>query len=565
MVTLRLLFLASLALLSTPIWALSKVELSVDINPVYVNQGFTLQISADDSLDSDAFDSSFLLKQGFIVGGSSVSRQVQIINGDTQSLTTWSTKLRARKSGQHHIPSIEINGIKSNSISIDVLDSNQQPSTPANKTSAIQLLTSLSKHEAISGEVLFYKVELYLGADLARGANLSEPEVEGASISKLGEQQQEVKIINGKRVVVITVNYSLRTQNPGSFRISGPSLDGKMVIPNGSGFYARNSLEPIFITGQDQEFTVKALPSGLDKDILVSPFVSLTQTWQPELNDNNEIKVGEAITRTITLVAAQQKKEQLPELKPEYPLGIRHYADEISRDESVQGKQLFANLIHKEAIIATKEGHLSIPELSVPWFNSQSQQLEYATLPAQSFKVVASEQASSVTSTEQDCPPATILNNNGPINQVPNNGSSLWLWSTLALAIAWLITLLLLITKKQTRSKAVKVQKQQLSDKELKQAIKALHPISAEKDRYFRQQLLLWAQGTWPQKNIVQIADIPAYDELKTYLKQIDAQLWANTENKAEQGIDIKGLIKAIDEIKNTANAQSSEQSLNPR
>jgi len=555
-----------LSLFSSHCWALSKIEITLDKNPVSANERFTLKVTADDSLDSDAFDSSFLLKNNFIVGSTSVSKQVRVTNGSSNSQTIWTTTLMASKAGDYSIPAISIDGIKSNSIKLRV-EPKSNINTPTT-TEAVKIVTSLSKNEGLVGEMLFYKVELHVSAELARGANLSEPKSNGAIITQLGEQQQATKIINGKKVLIVTINYSVSTNSEGSFNIIGPSLNGEMVVRSGS-YNARNRYEPIFISGQDQVFNIKKLPHNIKNGSIVSPFVSLSQKWQPTLNANKELKVGEAVTRTITLLIANQGEAQLPELKPQYPLGIRHYADEISTDQIVKNDVLFAQLVHKEAIIATKEGLLNIPEVSVPWFNTKTQTMEYATLPALSINVLPGDANVIVGggNNSDDCP---VLNTENTYNNPNPETSNFWPWLSAVLFALWLGTLLLLLLKiqaQQSLTQKIRLNNTLFDESKLKAATKALETLGSQTDSQFRAALLDWAQKLWPNRNITCINEIPSYASISPFLAKIDKALWAGSQednSQAKNLINTSELFKALMIIKKKHSDDELVGKLNP-
>ena len=532
------------------------------------NETFTLQVTADDSLDSDLFDSSFLQRQKFIVGSTSVSKQVRVINGSSNSQTIWTITLNAPKAGSYQIPPVTINGISSNAITLQVEPAalgktqNQASNTRAQ---AIEMKTSLTKHEALPGEMLIYKVELLLSTDLARGANLTEPEVNGVKLEQIGKQQSGSKIENGRRISVITLNYAIALSQPGEYQITGPKLEGQMII-KGSGYYARNRLEPVLITGQEQSLKIKPLPTNIPKGVVISPFVSIAENWQPELTAENNITVGEALTRTITLIVANQNEEQLPELSPTYPSSIRHYTDEIDSKQLEKDGILFSQLIHKEAIIATQAGELKLPEVKVPWYNSQTQQLDYAILPARTINVKAAKQAMS---------DDVLVSSQSSITNAPQQPQSLFLWQGISatLALLCLVTLSLLIRcKKSQPTKAQGISPQDInafSDRALRQACKTVSSaeLSPSSVAIFREHLLRWAQTQWPELSINQLTAMPCYESIKPMLTQLEKACWSDSNkslsNTLKTGFNSSELFNTLMEYKKQQQCQT-ETKLNP-
>jgi len=90
---------------------------------VVVNESFVLSITADDDVNSNALDTSKLMKN-FIVGRTSVSSQTSMINFKTTRTTKWSTVLIARKAGKFIIPPLTVENQQSQAIAINVLAAN---------------------------------------------------------------------------------------------------------------------------------------------------------------------------------------------------------------------------------------------------------------------------------------------------------------------------------------------------------------------------------------------------------------------------------------------------------
>ena len=65
------------------------------------------------------------------------------------------------------------------------------------------------------------------------------------------------------------------------------------------------------MVGEDIKLNVKPIPIDYQGQWLPSELLSLHQEWQPS---PDEFKVGEPITRTITLTVAGLSEEQLPEI-----------------------------------------------------------------------------------------------------------------------------------------------------------------------------------------------------------------------------------------------------------
>ena len=127
MVIRTLSILALLALsLSTPAYALTTLETSVDRNPAIEGEYLVLSIKADDDVDNGSLDTSILLKD-FIVGRTSVSRSTQIMNFDASKETRWQVLLAPKRAGIIEIPALTIKGVSSAPIKLTVSAPGSQP------------------------------------------------------------------------------------------------------------------------------------------------------------------------------------------------------------------------------------------------------------------------------------------------------------------------------------------------------------------------------------------------------------------------------------------------------
>ena len=101
----------------------------------------------------------------------------------------------------------------------------------------------------------------------------------------------------------------------------------------------------------------------------------------------------------------------------------------------------------KVAIIPSKAGQFEIPAISIPWFNTQTHQMETATLPAVTITAVNPENEG-ITQAE----PQAEAGSNLPVTNT--KGTGYWMWAAIALAIGWVATLIW-IAVQRTKSQAL--------------------------------------------------------------------------------------------------------------
>ena len=367
------LFCCLLLLCAIPSFAATKLQASVDKNPVLAGEFFMLNISVDDNVKGEQPDTSVLLKD-FVVGPTSLSTRTNIINGSINKQTTWSVKLMTRTEGQYTIPSFTVSGLSSQPIDLTVT----KRAANADNNNDIFVKTSLSSNSLYVQEAGVYTLKLYLAKELLDGS-LSTPSMEDAQLTQLGKQTESYELVDGKRYLVITREYLIQPQKSGPYTIAAPVFQGR-VQQN----YRQLEVSAI---GEDQQIEIKPIPSDYNGAWLPSELVNLGEEWQPS---DDTIEVGTPITRTITLTALGVTKEQLPDIEMPTINGIRSYPDQKENNNAVRNGRVVSQQTASYALLPQTPGTYTLPEIKLPWFNTKINRISFATLPARKITVTPS-------------------------------------------------------------------------------------------------------------------------------------------------------------------------------
>lgn len=154
--------------------------------------------------------------------------------------------------------------------------------------------------------------------------------------------------------VRVTVSYSL----PGG----GPSAPVALPVPGAVTFDAR-------------------VPAGADgaRYFLTTDGFQLHQSFDRK---PGAMRVGEALTRTITMTAANTVGMSIPQLRFEAPDGIRTYPGTPAVTETAERGTVAATRTEKVAYVAEKAGHYTLPAITVLWWNPKTTAMTRATAPA---------------------------------------------------------------------------------------------------------------------------------------------------------------------------------------
>ncbi|MBB1306188.1 BatD family protein [Pseudoalteromonas sp. SR43-5] len=540
------LFCCLLLLSAMPSWAATKLEASVDKNPVLAGEFFMLNISVDDTVKGEQPDTSSLLKD-FVVGPTSLSSRTNIINGSINKQTTWSVKLMTRTEGDYTIPAFSVAGLTSQPIKLKVA----KRSVDADKNNEIFLKTSLSSNSLFVQEAGVYTVKLYLAKELLDGS-LSTPSMEDAQLTQLGKQTESYELVDGKRYLVITREYLIQPQKSGAYTIAGPAFQGR-VQQN----YRQLEVSAL---GDDQQVEIKPIPSDYKGAWLPSELVNLDEEWQP--NDNT-VEVGTPITRTITLTALGVTKEQLPEISMPTIDGIRSYPDQKENNNAVRDGRVVSQQTASYALLPQKPGTYTLPEIKLPWFNTKMNRISVATLPKRTITVTPSTTAPNTAIAN----PQPSTNNSPTLENISNQATGtqpietksdtpLWLIVVAALGyILWIGTVIFYLISRSTKNTTEKLQlntrgTSQPSLNELK-ALAKTHDVKA-----FYTALNNFSVKV-THKNVGAIDELCIRvnsSELNGLISQLQAQLYSNK----GANTDLNAIIKIL-EIYQTQASKSQQ------
>ena len=418
----RTFFSLLLFIIAAPVFALSQVQATVDRNPVVAGEYLVLDVIADDDLNAGALDTSVLLND-FIVGRTSVGRSTKMINFDTSKETRWQILLSPKSLGNVTIPAFNITGVSSQPITLKVIPQGAQPSEVQN----VFINVDTPASDAYVGQLITYKVKLYLAVELQRGV-LSAPVIEGAQVKQIGDDKDGSEIVEGRRFRVIERTYGIIADLPGELVINGASFSGDVLVEAArrDGMFGFNESRPIQTEAQRQVIQINPTPPSYQGKWLVSDIAVLKETWP---DDISEFEVGSPITRTISLIASNTDNTSLPDIDIPLAEGLKAYPEKPLRQTFVRDNQVVSQYSLTTAIVPTKPGTYTLPEIRVPWWNPHLKKQQFATLPARSINVIGS------TVTPTNIPSTARFTENEP--------AGYWPYISAILAVLWIITLIL--------------------------------------------------------------------------------------------------------------------------
>lgn len=435
------LIFATLFLASSCVWA--TVPATVDRTQIEAGQSFTLTINLPSSSDNPDLS---ILNKNFEVLGTSSSSQTSIINGKISSQNTLSVSLMAKNSGAIVIPPIKVGNDLTNAIKISVA-AQAANQTGGKNNSSVYADTNLPKQNIYAGVPFIYTVRLHFNVGLSN-VGLEPINIDHAQVQLQGKPTQYRANENGRPYEVAEQKFLITPSKSGQLNI--PSIKLKGIINTG------NNIIPGIINGQPfaaqtkpQTVQVKAIPNSIPADEwLPAKKITLKEDWS---TNDNTVKVGDPITRTISLEALGVPVNTIPELKFITPTGVNAYPDKSQATSNDQGADIVSTKTFKIAYIATKEGTLQFPEIRVKWWDITTDSLKEATIPARKFTVTNTATTSNTASSQAiaNHPPTTATKS--PNTQgIKNN---LWQYLSGLFIALWVITIMVLVKVMRKRGK----------------------------------------------------------------------------------------------------------------
>lgn len=111
--------------------------------------------------------------------------------------------------------------------------------------------------------------------------------------------------------------------------------------------------------------------------------------------DARSMKVGDALTRTITITAGNTQAMMIPPLDPGTVPGLNRYENAPAIQDGIAvGRDTASRRTETYVYTADKEGSFVIPAVSYAWFDVSSHESKSASLPAVTVNVAAATAAS---------------------------------------------------------------------------------------------------------------------------------------------------------------------------
>lgn len=535
-------------LLSMPTTA--RITAEVDRTNIAMGETLRLTLTADagerpDQISLDQLEIDFEILQR------SSSTSARLIGGEQNITRTLEIELSPLREGVLTIPAFNTGGRRTTPTAIKV--------SPEPEFALAEELVTFDA--TVDNTEVYVQAQVILTITLQQAINLDNRAVSDVDIPDTYQEPLEQKSFqrrSGGRLWQVTeLRYALFPQKSGDLLIPAIAFSGRELLPGRSLLGARLGRR-IAIKSDPINIRVKPVPATFPGDVwLPAQQLSLTSRWSaaPE-----QLSTGDSTTRTLEITAQGLQGSQLP---PVTSLGgtgglkgLRFYPDKETIEQREIPLGLEGYRLQSEALVSSEAGNWTLPERTIPWWNTETDTLEFARLPEERIRVT--DLLAPKDSANSDIATTPVLTEGTTVNR------RLWQMSA---ATGWLLAAILgaLLWWRRRDVKASPPHGQADIDAQKTQHLMSVRKACSTNDPVAaRLAVLTWGHKRFDDSSPNTLNEIAARvgGDLAVELRAIDTLLFSKESNPSWQGAKLFKLLKNYDA--GTASKEVTELRLYP-
>ena len=535
-------------LLSMPTTA--RITAEVDRTNIAMGETLRLTLTADagerpDQISLDQLEIDFEILQR------SSSTSARLIGGEQNITRTLEIELSPLREGVLTIPAFNTGGRRTTPTAIKV--------SPEPEFALAEELVTFDA--TVDNTEVYVQAQVILTITLQQAINLDNRAVSDVDIPDAYQEPLEQKSFqrrSGGRLWQVTeLRYALFPQKSGDLLIPAIAFSGRELLPGRSLLGARLGRR-IAIKSDPINIRVKPVPATFPGDVwLPAQQLSLTSRWSaaPE-----QLSTGDSTTRTLEITAQGLQGSQLP---PVTSLGgtggikgLRFYPDKETIEQREIPLGLEGYRLQSEALVSSEAGNWTLPERTIPWWNTKTDTLEFARLPEERIRVT--DLLAPKDSANSDIATTPVLTEGTIVSR------RLWQMSA---ATGWLLAAILgaLLWLRRRDAKANPPHGQADIDAQKTQHLMSVRKACSTNDPVAaRLAVLTWGHKRFDDSSPNTLNEIAARvgGDLAVELRAIDTLLFSKESNPSWQGAKLFKLLKNYDA--GTASKEVTELRLYP-
>jgi len=510
--------LLSLCFLVLAASAEARLTATVDRAEIALGETLRLVLSGDEGEHPEEVDLSEL-QRDFEILQSSSATNARFINGQQTVTRTLELDLSPLREGIVTVPGFTSGGRSSTPIAIKV--------SPAPKVAIGDELVYFDAK--VDQTEVYVQAQVLLTITLQQAINLdnravSELDIDNAYVETL-EQKSFQRRVGGRLWQVTELRYAVFPQQSGTLSIPAITFGARELLPGRSLLGARLGRR-VALETKPIKVNVKPVPDSFPGETwLPARSLSLESSWS---TPPDALGIGDSTTRRIEMKAEGLQGSQLPpitSLGQRLNLqGLKFYPDQETIEQREINGGLEGYRLQSEALVVTQSGAWELPERVIPWWNTETDQLEYARIPSTEVAVASADPIDATTSIT---PPASA--DQGAISAV-----ALLPWQ-IATGLGWLMSAALAFLLWRNKRVTAGTATERNGDVGNERNLVSLKVACSRHDaRAARDALLAWGQSRYGLKMPITLSQLAASVDtaLANEIKRLDEALFSPTADR---------------------------------
>ena len=422
--------------LCVPAIASAALTASLDRYAISMGETVRLTISSDNASDPSDIDFS-ALQQHFDILQRSSSVSTQITNGQRQQRRELVLEITPRREGSVTIPGFRAGADVSEPLRVQI---SPEPQLAAGDEVVFFEAEVDRESVYVQGQLLLtLRIQQSVTLD---SRSVTELEIDNAVVKTLGQNSFQ-RTIDGRPWLVHEIRVAIFPQSSGTLTIPQQTFSGRLSSGRRSLFDTRPAGRLLQRRTEEITIDVKPRPASFSDPVwLPAAEVTIEEQWSAA---DGEIRVGDSLTRSITLTAKGLQGTQLPPLSMAAPDGLRIYPDQPGINELDGESGVTGIRTDSLAIVAVRAGTYELEPVTVRWWDTTTDQLREVSLPGKTLRVVSPPLPDAATA----APPSQAPVSSDNAGAVAVASAGIWPWLSAFLACGWLATALLVWRRRQ--------------------------------------------------------------------------------------------------------------------
>jgi hypothetical protein len=528
-----------------------SLKAETDKTSIIRSETLNLIIVVDDNANAD-IDFTQLTYQFDIISNQRSSR-LSISNGKKVAKTFWVLVLAPKETGKLTIPSFNYKNVFSSSITINVTD---QVAIANNNTESPDIFFEVvtDKKTAYVQEQILVTARLYYKIALANYEH-EGLKVDNARVEQVFEENKEVNF-QGQRYKLLEEVYTIHAQASGKLKI--PIQTWRLEKPSRRFGYSNSTNPYVYVRSEELTLDVLSIPESKasNSDWLPSEEIILSAQWK---QSPLQAVIGEPLNLQITINAQGLADYQLPNLSINESANFTIFEAQPETNNIKDSQGIIGIRKLNYSIIPRQIGQFTLPEISINWWNVDTNKEEVFILSEQAVIVAKSSITDNII--EQNTALPTL---NSLAISTSKDSTPIILWQIIStfflIVICFLFYKLYQIKKHRI---AIKNNPQSMYNSLLRSQQKIIIDhiklnIEDKNWQQLRKEVINWGQLTFDDEALDTLNKLALkIPELALHLQQLDNYLYGQQSDDSYNPYTLLELIKSYKK-----NTQTNKKSL---